>query len=403
MWRKFIRPYAALVTLFVFLLIGLLALIRLNIQFLDSFSQGIKDYEITDIVYSRLRNSAIQMDDRIVIVNTWQPDRERLAKMLNRIVAAQPKAIGIDVLFSERKDPVTDSLLQAELKKSDHIVLASVLENYREDLGRFESETGVDTFFTRHAITGYVNFPITETRTIRYFSPSESVQGVSAFGFALQVARQYDPAAVDRLLKRKKNLERIHFSSTEDFFIQFDPETILDTAINLQPLLGGKIVLIGYTGDFQGDCPMLDKFHTPLNPRYSGRSEPDMYGIVIHANIIRMILDRKFITLVPGWLSLVLALLCCYGNVILVEWIHGRYPQWYHPITRILQVFEFILLFFLISLLFYWFRLRWDFTIGMLGLVLYFDVLLSYEAFSSSRHQSWINKLPKIFKRPRSG
>ncbi len=402
MWRKFIRPYAALVTIFVFLLIGLLALIRLNIQFLDSFSQGIKDYEITDIVYSRLRNTEIQIDDRIVIVNTWQPDRQRLANMLDRIIGAEPKAIGVDVLFSERKDPVTDSLLQANLKKSDHIILASVLENYREDLGRFESESGIDTFFSRNAITGYANFPISENRTIRYFSPSELVQGAPVFSFAVQVARQYDPAAVERLLRRKKTLERIHFTSTEDYFIQFDPETILDTTIDLRPLLGGKIVLMGYAGD-QGDCVLLDKFHTPLNPRYSGRSEPDMYGIIIHANIIRMILDRKFITVIPEWLSLVLALLWCYGNVILVEWIHDRYPRWYHPITRILQIFEFILLFFIISLLFYWFRLRWDFTVGMLGLALYFDVLLSYEAFSSSRHQSWINKLPKIFKRNKSG
>ena len=102
--KKLIRPYPAVVTVFVFLVIGVLSLIRLNIHFLDPFTQGIKDFDLTDIVYSRLRNQEVRLDDRIVLVNTGQPDRALMAAMLKRISEAQPKVIGIDVLYAGRQN-----------------------------------------------------------------------------------------------------------------------------------------------------------------------------------------------------------------------------------------------------------------------------------------------------------
>jgi len=399
MWRKLIQPYAAIITLIVFILIWLFSAVRPNLHFLNPFNYGLKDYEITDIVYSRMRNEQIKMEDRIVIVNTGRPDRTQLAQMLQRINAAQPKAIGIDVLFSQRREPVGDSLLLAGMIQSENLVLASELVNYREDIGQFQAISGVDSFFNQHARTGYINFPSTESRTIRYFSATEKTAEGQAFSFAAELARLYDPAAFEKLLKRKKDLEAIHYTSTANHYLHFEPETILDTTIDLAPLLGGKIVLLGYSSEEGGDCPLLDKFHTPLNPYYSGRSDPDMYGIIIHANIIQMILDGRYVNNVPGWLSIILAILCCYGNVILVDKIEDRYPRLYHPITRVIQVIELILLFFIISLLFYAFRLKLDFTYGLFGLAIYFDVLLSYEGFSKRRHGRLINRLPRIFRK----
>lgn len=401
-WKKFFRPYAATVTLFVFLLIGLLSLISLNLHFLDPFSYGVKDYDVTDIVYSRFRSQQTHIDDRIVIVNTGRPDRATIAAMLERIIAAQPKAVGLDVLFAGRREGQGDSLLQAALKKSDRIVISSLLQNYRSDLGRFEAEAGVDTFFSHHAHTGYANFPSSQTKTIRFFSPLERTAQGRVSSFAFELIRQADPPAAERLLEREKELERIHYTATGDNFIHFEPENILDTNIDLQDALEGKIVLVGYSDDRNDECPLLDKYYTPFNERYSGRSEPDMFGIVIHANIVRMALDHQFIRTVPAWLSFLLAVLFCYANVILLEWIHKRYPTLHHPIIRILQVLEFTVLFFLLSLLFYAFRLKWDFTIGLLALALYFDVLLSYEAFTRN---SWRgpNKLPQMLRKKEKG
>lgn len=397
MWKKLFRPYPAIVTMYVFIFIGILSLIRLNLHFLDPFSHGVKDYDMTDIVYSRLRKARTTLDERIVVVNTGRPDRAVLAVMLQRIAEAKPKVIGVDVLFSGRQNPEADSALQAVMKKWDNIVLASRLTNFREDLNRFEAETEVDTFFSHYARTGYINFPSTETKTIRFFSPTENTREGPVISFPTQIAHLYDPAAAERLMKRNRKLERIHYTSTGDNFLQFEPANILDSTFDLRPMLEGKIVLIGYNDTYTDECPLLDKFYTPLNARYTGRSEPDMHGIDIHANIIQMVLDKKYIFTVPGWLSFVLAVLYCYLNVIMLEGVHHRYPRLYHPIIRVLQVLEFTLLFFLLSFLFSAFRIKWDFTAGILALALYFDVLLSYEAFFSS-HQPWINKIPRAFR-----
>jgi CHASE2 domain-containing sensor protein len=397
MWKKLFRPYAAAITLVVFTLIGILSLVSVNFHFLDPFNQSLQDYDITDIVYSRLRNTQKHIDERIVIVNTGQPSRERLAAMLERIIAAQPQAIGVDVLFDGRKERQSDSLLQAALKKSDRLVLACTLKHYREDLGYFQAADGLDTLFSHYAHIGYANFPSLPTKTIRFFSPQEKTAAGPVLGFATEIARQYDPEAANRLLKRSKALERIHFTSTEDYFIQFEPENILDTAIDLRPLLQGKIVLLGYNSTYSDECPLLDKFYTPLNEHYTGRSEPDMYGITIHANIIQMILDDKYIYKVPDWLSFLIAIWFCYANITLWERIYRRFPEFYHPIMRILQVLEFTLLFFIISFLFYALRIKWDFAAGLLALVLYFDVLLSYEAFFRNRGP-WVLRLPRAWR-----
>ena len=396
MWKKILRPYASVVTLVVFVIIGVLSVIRINFHFLDPFSNGIKDYDVTDIVFSRFRSKQAVIDDRIVIVNVGQEGRATLAAMLARIAAAKPKAVGVDVFFSEKKAGPADSMLQAVLKRTGNVVTSSKLINYREDRQEFDPEAGVDTFFSNYVRTGYANFPSANSKTIRFFSPTENTIKGPAYSFAVQVVRQYEPAAAEQLLARRKRLERIHYTSDENNFLQFESTQILDTQIDLRPLLEDKIVLLGYNDPYNEECPMLDKHYTPINQQYSGRTEPDMYGVVIHANIIQMMLDRQYIFTMPGWLSILLALVYCYLNILLLEEIHERYPRLYYPIIRVLQVLEFTFLFFLLSILFYYFRIKWDFSVGMLALALYFDVVLSYESILNNQ-RPWIEKLPKLF------
>jgi hypothetical protein len=179
MRKKLFRPYAAAITLVVFLLIGILSLVSVNFHFLDPFNQSLQDYDITDIVYSLLRNTHKHIDERIVIVNTGQPSRERLAAMLERIIAAQPQAIGVDVLFDGSKERQSDSLLQAALKKSDRLVLACTLRHYREDLGYFQATDGLDTFFSHYAHTscGYCRYWSSRfcfSSFLSYFTPCGS-------------------------------------------------------------------------------------------------------------------------------------------------------------------------------------------------------------------------------------
>jgi CHASE2 domain-containing sensor protein len=379
MRKKWFNLHAFNITIIIFLIIALASFIYLNIHFLDPLGHSLKDYEVTDIVYSQFRDNEVKLEDRIVLVNIGNPDRTQISSMLDRILAANPRVIGLDVFLSDEKEALSDSMLQASIKRGeDKIVLATALQDYDEDLGIFKIVSVDDSMFSNYARVGFANFPANPTKTIRYFSSSELGPNGPVRSFATEIAHVYDSTKVNQLFKRANTLERIHFTSTEGDFIKFEPESILDTAIDLRPLLENKIILMGYSGSNEWNDPLIDKHFTPLNDRYTGRSTPDMYGFVIHANIIQMILDNQYIGKVPAWLSFLLAFILCYFNIILLIWISHRYHSVYHPIARVLQILQFAILFFIIAYLYYFYRLKWDFTLGLLGLALAVDTQVIY-------------------------
>ena len=394
MLRKLFFPHSLIVTILTFLAIWFFDLIRLNLHFLDPFNKGLKDYEVTDIVYSKLRDEQIELDNRIVLVNTGQPNRDTLALMLNRIIAAQPRVIGVDLLLSDRKNARTDSLLQASIKSFSNIVLGTRLEGFNEDLQQFEAEVDCDTFFCDHAYPGFTNFPANETKTIRIFSPREMTRRGESLAFAVRITKLFEPQAAERLLARRNDIEEIYFKGGADCYLQFEPENILDTAIDLRPLLKDKIILIGFLGSYSWGDPMLDRHFTPMNSQYTGRNVPDMYGMVIHANIIAMLLDNTYVGKLSEWVNLLLTFILCYFNIHLFYKIHHRLGIPYQFATRFLQIGEIILLFFLVAFTFHFFRFRIDFALGISVLLLTFDIIKFYENILRKRIPQ-LNKIPE--------
>ncbi len=379
MRKKWFNIHAFNITVIIFLIIALASFIYLNIHFLDPLGHSLKDYEVTDIVYSQFRDKEIELEERIVLVNIGNPDRAQISGMLDRILAANPRVIGLDVFFSGEKEALEDSMLQASIKRgAGKIVLATALQDYNEDLELFDNVSVDDSIFSNYARVGFANFPANPTRTIRYFSSTEQGPDGPIRSFATEIVHVFDSTKLNQLIERANTLERIHFTATDKHFIKFQPKDLLDTTIDLRPQLENKIILMGYSGSNEWNDPLIDKHFTPLNDRYTGRSTPDMYGFVIHANIIQMILDNQYIGKVPAWLSFLLAFILCYFNIILLIWISHRYHSVYHPIARVLQILQFAILFFVIAYLFYFYRLKWDFTLGLLGLALAVDTQVIY-------------------------
>lgn len=385
MLRKLIQPHSLIVTILILTFIWVLDFIRLNLHFLDPFNYGLKDYEITDIVYSQLSDDKLVFEDKIVLVDVGKPDREVIARLINRFSEAGAKVIGLDILLEGRKGPRTDSLLQASIKKAGNVVVASRLYNYFESKSIFETELGSDTLFSNYGTMGYANFPANDTRTVRFFSPKEKILLGEVYAFSTSVAEKYDPVAVGRLFRRKKAIERINYLGNTNSFIHFDTETALNEEIELSAVMNDKIVLLGYIGDHSWSEPLLDRYFTPLNAKYTGRTIPDMYGVIIHANIIAMILNGNYIYQVHRWVSLLIAFIFLYLNVILIHWIYKRFHESFHGITRILQLTEFVFLFFLIAMLFHYFKVKFDFSLGILALVLAYDIVMIYESLIKSR------------------
>lgn len=400
-WRRIIRPHNLLVTVFIFLVAWVLSFIHIDHHKLDPFTYGIRDYDVTDIVYSRLRKKETLLDKRIVLVNTDQPNRMVLHQMLERIEAAQPRVIGIDIFLEGKKDSLADALLQQTFIRHQNIVVATVLEGYSPEKDFFDRESGCDTSFSNYTRTGFSNFPGNKTQTVRVLSPKEKVQAHSVNSFATEISQQYDPSAIEDLLKRANTLEQIHYTSNIESFIRFEPETILDTTVNLTEVLKDKIVLIGFLSDFESDDPIIDRFFTPLNERYTGRTTPDMYGIVIHANIIRMLLDRDYIDKLPKWVTYIFALILVYFNSFFFFWNYKyfwyfkQFPKILYRWAHVVQAVEIALLFLLTAWVFYQFKLKVDFMAAIVGLLLVFDLCIVY--YYLRQNLSFLGKIPDHF------
>ncbi|MEO6038634.1 MAG: CHASE2 domain-containing protein, partial [Saprospiraceae bacterium] len=359
MWRKIVYPHSLIATCLVFMLIWLFDTIRINLHFLNPFNKTIRDYEITDIVYSRLRDEKIKLDDRIVLVNTGKPDRDTLRMVIDRIVDAGAKVVAVDILLDGRKNPHTDSLLRATLMRMENVVLAMEIAGYSDDDGTFKLQTGCDTFFCNYVYSGFINFISKDSSsTIRYFTPRETTLEGECPSFVTQTAKLYDPSAVERLLKRNNKVEEIFYTENGDQFIQYETKDVLNASTNLHQLLHDKIVLVGFLGTYAWDQPMLDRHYTPLNKRYTGRKTPDMYGMVIHANILQMILNGTYVVELSVWANVFLTFIFCYINIHLFYEIFRRVRVPYHFITRFVQLGEIILLFFIVALLFHFYRLK---------------------------------------------
>jgi CHASE2 domain-containing sensor protein len=380
--------HALLITALIFGLIGALRLITFDIHFFDPFNNGIQDYEVTDILFSQLRDpERVALEDRIVLVHLDRPQRAEVATLIDRIAARRPAAIGVDILFPGRKDARGDSLLAASLRAHPNVVLAANLGAYDEEREGIRSLTVSDSIFARHGRNAYTNFLAGTDRTVRLFTPRlQTLDGQTQTAFSIALAEQLAPERVRKLLwRRGERPVRINYRGDYRSFLRVDGRELLEAGDEALAVFRDRIAIIGFIDSRAADAPLEDRYFTPLNAVYTGRSLPDMYGAVIHANIISMILDGSYIFELPAWLEGLLIFLFTYANVFLIHRLYHQLPDSYHGVTRLLQLVELLGFFFLVAVLFYHFRLKIDFSVGLLALLLAYDIVMIYESFLRKR------------------
>ena len=140
-------------------------------------------------------------------------------------------------------------------------------------------------------------------------------------------------------------------------------------------LIKGKIVLFGYMGDNFDDRSWEDKFYTPLNVKYAGKSNPDMFGVVVHANIISMILNQDYIGKQSEKSGIITALIICFITVVFFTWIYKRLPQWYDGLTKALQLLIVLIMFSANVFIFHWFNYKTSLTLATILIALTGDSL----------------------------
>ena len=403
-WRNLFNRDNFFILLFV-LLVGLgIANIPVDLDILNPIEQTTSDFDITDIYFSKIKSTEKNHEDRITIVNIGDLSREAIAEQLQIINRYRPRVIGIDSFFRKlRKDKeAEDSLFAASLALNPNTVLVTQA-SYKHNSPELDKEKpSFDTLelshplFEQYAQGGFANLITSATRqniltsdlagglaTCRTFSPKETINKEVQLAFGVKIAQIYDPEKTRLFLERNNEVEHINFVGNYQSFNILDIEDLFmmeeeGSTEALQNLIEGKIVLLGYMGSTINTHSVFDKFYTPLNPNYIGRAEYDMFGIVVHANIIRMILEQDYIDEAEDWLDILASLLIGYISIAFFAFVYRRFGFWYDGISLVTQLLISVFLLYVIILIFDTYRIRVDWGIGFLAVVLAPNLLEIY-------------------------
>ena len=369
----------------------------------DSIGQALEDMEMTDIAFSQFRDP-LPPDTTIVLVNFGPLDRGGIAEQLRIIDKYNPKVIGIDSFFkgfgpssdtlgsysiaSALNDVKADLVMAAMVQKSDS--LAAIHEG--EEI--YDVLYLSDSMYTQNANFALVNLDTEaefqdDIKICRMFPPQREIVGTGEkyVAFAAKMAELYDPSSIEPLLKRGKDFEIINYRG--DFVNFFDQSRFSTRFYALDwyqvlnedfvpEMIKGKIVLFGYLGEEFGAAQWEDKFFTPLNTKIAGRANPDMFGPVIHANIVSMILNRDYVDGLSDLQENIIGIILCYLNVLLFSLIYRRMGVWYDGLTKLIQVIEVMLILFIIIQLFATISFKLELSIGLFAVALAGDLLEIY-------------------------
>lgn len=347
-----------MVTCGVCVVVGMLFVLPQNFSFLSPIAQTLQDLDLTDMVFTEFRDDSKPFfDSSIVIVNIGRLDRAQIAQQLRNIARYNPKAIGIDAFFRKPKDSIGDAELAAALKDARSVVLVSKVSFTTDAL--LDADRADDIFdtlelshpsFARYCKHGFANLVVDQKEafmTCRSVSFTERYAHGTEESFPLVLASLADRTAYERAVRRANASEVVNYRGNLSSFYNVDADVALDPTSDLS-VVRNKIVLLGYLGPTLQERSLEDAFFTPLNEQYVGRSYPDMYGIVIHANVLSMILRGDYIDAMPYSTGIIIGVVWLYLNVLLFSFIYTHVENWYDTLALVLQVGQSILIFYVL-------------------------------------------------------
>ncbi|MFT4754509.1 MAG: CHASE2 domain-containing sensor protein [Salibacteraceae bacterium] len=375
------RKSVLICTLFIFLFLGFLS--KIPIQFesklLDPIGNALKDFELTDLVFSQLRTTQT-IDTNIVLVNIGHLSRSQIGKQIEILNRYEPKVIGMDAFFRSKKEFREDIQLIMALSQVQNLVLVSDLENRNEMNTCFDTMTTSHPQFNQFAKNGFADLITDEEsfRTIRQITPLFCLADSLVQSFSLVLAQIYDSASVNYLLKRNNEREAINWKGNHSKFYTLDSQELLNEEADFS-FIKDKIVIMGFMGGRElGEPSLEDTFYTPLNPQSAGRAFPDMYGVTVHANAVSMILNRDYINVLPEWVDLLIAFILLYFNVAIFIWIGEKFKLYYDLVTKILILVEVALLLGGVIFILLYFQIRLNLTIAIIAIIFSGDLTELY-------------------------
>lgn len=342
------------------LIIFLLHLIPLNFEIFKPFKEQFNDFDIYDMVYSDLALGDQKKDTSIVLVQIAE-DRQKIAGQLKLLQKCQPAVIGVDVTFETRSDDlIADSILADQLRKPN-VVTGNRL--YLDSSNKIDVLPNFFDTDSDSVNSGYFNFLGGEISVVRYYPPFVKAGERVNNSFTSVIAKKIKPGDYRVLESRKNKKEIINYSGNLEHYTSFLWQNV-DTA-QLADKVKGKIVLLGVL--YKKKPLVLEDLHfTPMNSKINGKSFPDAYGVVIHANILSMIFSGNYIGSFPLSLTYIFAAVISF---FLVLYQLRRIKKNKHAPHWQVILYQFILIIALTGIFLFIFK-KWQIKIPLSPIVL---------------------------------
>lgn len=349
----------------------------------DPIGQALKDFELTDYAFSNLRDDP-KPDQRIVLVNIGVLPRRGIAEQIRILSGYKPRVIAFDGFFNcegnlrdsvncpELLDTLGNLMLSNAIQEAGNVVLGTKLLQTDSlsqfDIDVYDSIEASDPMFRDYAAEGFTSLPTDATyqedvKLCRSIYPRRTIRGKDELYFSVQIAMLYDSVKALKFLARGNDEELINFrgnievlrlrianakandTGTTRFpmFYVVDYDQLLNGEV-LPELFKDNIVIMGYLGDYLGDPAWEDKFFTPLNKKVAGRANPDMFGPVLHANALAMILNEDYVDEIPEWIQYAIAFVVGLLTVVVFFIIDDKLPHWFDALSVLVQLVEVLLI-----------------------------------------------------------
>lgn len=418
------------ITVFVFLMMwGVSKITDLKLfNAFDPISQALTDFEMTDYAFSNLRPDPL-VDERIVIVNIGNLDRRNVAQQINIIRQFKPKVIGIDGFYNcegrlrdsincpQLLDTLGNLMLEDAIKQAGNVVMVSKLlqktKTARDPdaIDVYDSMEYSDIAFSLYSKNGFASLVTDppavyqeDVKQCRSFVPKYTMYDEDHYAFSVQMCMQFDSAKTKRFLARNNEEEFINYRGNVEFqdirlksladqetsttrYPQMFSAIDVDQLFNYEfdsSLFKDKIVIMGFLGGYFGDPSWNDKYFTPLNKKVAGRANPDMFGVVVHANIVAMILNEDYVDALSDWQKYAIAFLVCFLTIALFITIDRHLPAWFDTLSVMIQIVQILAISGLIVYFFALFSFKLDLTISLAAAAL---VGPSYDIYKGFKNQ----------------
>ena len=384
---KTIIKESVIATLTVLFFVPFINFFPFKFELTKPIKQEFLDFDIYDLKFSGNNINKSTKDTNIVLIEIAE-SRKEIADQIALVDSLGPTIIGVDVLFGAGGDSLSNYYLEKaiSLVKSP-IVFASQIN------ADGENATVTRCYFQEKIFgfnDGYGNFIGDDFSVIRSWSPFAQVDDKKYLSFTTKILQLSSPKTFNALMRRDKEIELINFEGNLESFTTFSTDELyyyLNSG-QLASKIKNKVVLLGF---FKKMTPLIleDLHFTPVNEKVTGKSFPDMYGLVIHANILSMTLDGDYLQQLPksGSYGIAALLTFCFMLFIVRQYNKSNHPP--HLKILLLQTLLIIVLIYLFLLIFTYFNVKILLLPIILALVLCVEMFGIYKSVAKWLHKKF--------------